>query len=100
MDYQSILKSVVLTEKSNNMVDTANKYTFIVNKTATKGQVKEAIEKLYGVTVTGINMLKMNGKVKRSVVQKRMQYKRPVFKKAIIKLAEKNSIKLFEESKK
>ena len=69
----------VLTEKSyDNM---ANKtYAFIVDKRATKTEVKSAIEEIFGVQVDSVNNL---GKMKRQGLH---QGRRPATKKAYVKL--------------
>ena len=64
MKSTSILKSPILTEKANVGMQEGNKYTFLVDDKATKGQIKESIESLYGVKVLNVNSLKNRGKIK------------------------------------
>ena len=54
----------IVTEKSNNLLQ-EGKYTFKVNKKATKIEIKNAVEKLFGVKVLKVNTINMNGKKKR-----------------------------------
>lgn len=72
----------VLTEKSyDNM---ANKtYAFIVDKRATKTEVKSAIEEIFGVQVDSVNTVNNLGKMKRQGLH---QGRRPATKKAYVKL--------------
>ena len=79
-----ILLQPVVTEKS--MDDAAmKKYTFKVAKTATKTEIKEAVEAAFGVTVEKVNTANFDGKLKR---QGRTQGRTPSYKKAIVKLTE------------
>ena len=54
--YEVIVR-FVLTEKSLRLAERENKITVIVRRTATKKEVKEAIEKLYNVKVAKVNTL-------------------------------------------
>lgn len=85
--YDTIL-SPVITEKST-MASEENKVVFKVAGTATKPQIKAAVEALFGVKVTAVNTLVRKGKVKRfrGIVGKQSD-----FKKAIVTLAEGQSI--------
>ncbi len=62
--YYDIVLSPVITEKSTLMAD-QNKVMFNVAKNATKPQIKEAVEALFGVKVKAVNTLVRKGKVKR-----------------------------------
>ncbi len=61
--YDLLLRPVV-TEKSTEQ-GTFNKYTFVVPLDAAKPQVKQAVEKLFNVTVEAVHTIKLPGKVKR-----------------------------------
>ncbi|OGC52175.1 50S ribosomal protein L23 [candidate division WWE3 bacterium RIFCSPLOWO2_01_FULL_39_13] len=100
MEYKKILKSPVMTEKSKSLTDTGNKYTFKVVSGATKGQVKKIVEDLYKVKVVGINSVSVKGKTKRSWSGKRKEYQRKDYKKVVVQLSEKDTIKIFDEGKK
>ncbi len=72
----------VLTEKSyDHLADKV--YTFIVAKTANKLEIKEAVEKVFGVKVDSVRTLNTLGKMKRQGVH---QGRRPSLKKAYVKL--------------
>lgn len=80
------------------------RYVFVVHKDANKIQIKEAVQKLFTdsenggpLTVTAVNTLRVKGEVKRFRTMKRMSVgKTPDYKKAIVTLAEGQSITLFE----
>lgn len=55
MDPYSIIIKPHLTEKSMNAIDQKNELTFVIRRTAEKGQVKSAIEELYEVKVDRVN---------------------------------------------
>ncbi|MDQ5981279.1 MAG: large subunit ribosomal protein [Patescibacteria group bacterium] len=95
MNYLGIIKGVVLTEKSNMLVEKENKYTFEVASNVTKGTIKAAVESLYGVKVLNINVLKTAPKSKKSWVKGRKQFLQSAKHKAIVELAEKDTIKAF-----
>lgn len=91
--YDVILKPVV-TEKSMNAMS-EKKYTFLVHPSATKTQIKEAVEKMFeGTKVASVNTMNYDGKTKR----RGMTYgKTAKTKKAIVKLtADSKDIEIFE----
>ena len=77
-----------ITEKSTMLSET-NSVVFKVAPTATKPEIKAAIEALFGVKVTNVNTMVSKGKTKR---WKGRPYQRSDVKKAIITLAEGQSI--------
>jgi large subunit ribosomal protein L23 len=77
-----------ITEKST-MLSENNAVVFKVAGTASKPEIKAAVEALFGVTVTGVNTIVTKGKTKR---WKGQAYKRSDSKKAIVTLAEGQSI--------
>lgn len=83
-----LILSPVITEKSTRASE-HNQVTFRVRKEATKPQVKEAVEGLFGVKVKAVNTLNQKGKVKRF---KGRLGKRNDVKKAIVTLEEGHSI--------
>ncbi|PIR42501.1 50S ribosomal protein L23 [candidate division WWE3 bacterium CG10_big_fil_rev_8_21_14_0_10_35_32] len=99
MNYSEILKSVIITEKGATNVKKGNKYTFLITDSATKGQVKEAVETLYKVKVISVNTLKNKGKIKRSMVKNRVEFKTSDVKKAIVQLDPKNTLKFYDGGK-
>lgn len=96
MNYKTILKAPILTEKSNKLAEVQNKYSFKVDYSATKGQVKEAVEGLYGVTVKEVNLTLVRGRNKKSWVKNKKQYRSADYKKAIVELSSKDTLKIYE----
>ena len=78
----------IITEKST-LVGEYNQMVFEVAKTATKPEIKAAIEALFGVKVTAVNTLVQKGKTKR---WRGRPYQRTDLKKAIVTLADGQSI--------
>ena len=86
--HYDIVRAPHITEKSTMMSET-NSVVFRVAPKATKPEIKAAIEALFGVTVLGVNTIVSKGKTKR---WKGKPYQRSDMKKAIIRLAEGQSI--------
>jgi large subunit ribosomal protein L23 len=90
-DPRDILVAPVISEKSYGLLD-EGKYTFEVRPDANKTQIRQAVEDVFGVTVTGVNTLNRSGKRKRT----RFGYgKRKDTKRAIVSLAEGQQIDIF-----
>ena len=90
-DYADIIYSPVITEKSALKMQNDNVYTFKVAKSATKPQIKTAIERAFGVKVESVNTL--NTKAKKSRVGKYTGMTK-TYKKAIVTLAKDSKIEL------
>lgn len=90
MNNYDIIFAPVITEKSASMEE-KNTYVFKVDVRANKTQIKQAIEKAFGVKVEKINTLNVNPKTKRVG---RYTGKTNRYKKAIVKLAEGHTISL------
>ena len=91
---QEILKKPIITEKSLNLAQEENKYTFDVALDASKKEIKEAISDFYDVEVLSVRTLKNASKNKR--VWGTMQYtKKGPWKKAIVELADGDEIEGF-----
>jgi len=78
-----------ISEKSTNVADQHGQVVFEVLNTATKAEVKAAVEKLFEVAVESVQMLNVRGKVKRFG---RTPGQRSNWKKAYVKLAEGHDI--------
>ncbi len=89
-----VLKRPVLTEKSLTLQAEQNKYTFDVELTANKNEIKTAVEKMFDVKVERVNVIRVKPKTKRVGKYVGKTNRR---KKAIVTLAEGNSIDLFGE---
>ena len=90
---QDIIRRPLITEKAERAREEARHFAFEVHREATKIQVKNAVEKLFGVHVTVVRTSIARGKNKR--VGRNMG-RRPNWKKAIVTLKEGESISLFE----
>jgi large subunit ribosomal protein L23 len=88
-----LVRRPIVTEKATLLLE-QNKYVFEVIPKATKPQIKAAIESLFEVKVTSVNTLNPPRKKRR--VGKFVGYKAQ-YKKAIVTLAEGDSITLFPE---
>jgi len=87
-----IIKAPIISEKSTFLANSRNAYTFEVDKSADKEQIKAAIEKLYSVKVVGIRTIRVAGKPRRTRAGEKTT---PWWKKAIVKLHADNKIDLF-----
>jgi len=81
-DYD-IIRHPVLTEKSTKILETSNAYVFVVDISATKPEIKGAIERVFGVKVKAVNTIVMKGKSK---VFRGKPGRRADYKKAIVHL--------------
>jgi large subunit ribosomal protein L23 len=90
-DARDIIVRPIVSEKSYAMI-ADNKYTFEVAKTATKPQIAQAVTEIFGVTVTGVNTMNVNGKPRRVRYQKGLTRS---WKKAIVTLKEGDTIEVF-----
>jgi large subunit ribosomal protein L23 len=88
---RDILLRPVVSEKSYGLLD-EGKYTFVVDPSANKTQIKQAVEEVFRVKVTGVNTLNRQGKRRRT----RFGWgKRVDSKRAIVTLAEGDRIDIF-----
>ena len=92
MDSRSVIVAPVVSEKSYGMIADRRKYTFRVHADAHKTQVRQAVEDIFEVRVTNVNIAKVQSKPKRRGMH---QGRRPGWKKAIVTLAEGETIEAF-----
>ena len=91
-----IIKKPVITEKMTAISEKLNRYAFIVDTRANKIQIKEAVEKLYGVKVVAVNTMNYEGKSKSRYTKGGViTGKASDTKKAIVTLAEGETIDFF-----
>ncbi|MBA3896507.1 MAG: 50S ribosomal protein L23 [Sphingomonadaceae bacterium] len=86
--HYDVVVAPYITEKAT-MVSEHNAVVFKVANSATKPQIKAAVEALFNVTVKGVNTIVQKGKTKK---WKGAPYTRSDFKKAIVRLADGQSI--------
>jgi large subunit ribosomal protein L23 len=91
-----ILIKPIVTEKLTGQAEKLNRYGFIVNREADKLQIKAAVEKLYNVSVVSVNTIVHGGKRKSRYTKAGIiNGTTGVSKKAIVTLAEGNSIDFY-----
>ena len=92
----NVLKKPVITEKMSALSEELNSYGFIVDRNANKLQVKEAVEKMYGVSVDRVNTMNFKGKHKTRYTKTGwVEGRTNRYKKAIVTLAEGETIDFF-----
>ena len=85
----------VVSEKSYAAIE-RNTYTFLVDTRANKTEIKEAVQAIWDVRVMSVNTLNRKGKTKRRGYT---TGRRPDEKRAVVTLAEGDSIEIFESGK-
>jgi len=95
MKYIAVVKKPIISEKSMKMAS-EGKYLFEVGLRATKGQIRNVVEEVFGVNVLEVRTLKNASKQKRSMVNRSQVYKRSPVKKAIVEIKKGQKIDLFE----
>ncbi|HKY99129.1 MAG TPA: 50S ribosomal protein L23 [Gemmatimonadaceae bacterium] len=90
--HRTIVRPIV-TEQSSAAYQERGEYTFRVASDATKTSIRNAVEKLFGVKVTGVWTSNQRGKQRRVGQQ---VGRRPHWKKAIVKLRDGDTIDIFE----
>lgn len=92
-DLSKVIVRPIITEQGGIMRELNNEYSFQVAPEANKLEVKSAVEQYFGVKVTQVRTMNYRGKVKR---MGRFSGKRADWKKAVVTLAEGETIDLFE----
>ena len=93
-DARDVIIEPVVSEKSYGLLE-ENVYTFKVHPSASKPEIRDAVESIFGVRVVKVNTLNRKGKRKRN--RRNFTYgKRPDQKRALVTLAEGDSIELFD----
>jgi large subunit ribosomal protein L23 len=96
MKATEVLVRPILTEKANAQQEKLRRYAFKVSKRANKLEIKKAVEAFYGVTVTSVNTIVAPGKNKsRNTKAGPVQGVRPSYKKALVTVAEGETIDLY-----
>jgi large subunit ribosomal protein L23 len=88
-----ILVRPLVTEKSHEQLDRHGAYTFVVANDANKIEIARAIEKQFNVKVKDVRTMRYAGKEKR---MGRFTGRKASWKKAVVTLAEGDSIEIFE----
>ncbi len=93
-DLSQVVRKPLVTERFAELRERDNKFIFEVHPDANKHEIRQAIEHYFGVKVTDVRTMNVVGKVKRLG---RFSGKRADWKKAIVTLAEGDSIDLFDQ---
>ena len=91
-DPRDIIIAPVVSEKSYDLIEKNNTYTFVVDRRSNKSEIKDAIEDIFSVGVLSVRTQNRQGKVKRTgqVLGQRKNVKR-----ALVTLIEGDNIDLF-----
>ncbi|MGB1169001.1 MAG: 50S ribosomal protein L23 [Flavobacteriaceae bacterium] len=92
----SILIKPIITEKATNDSELFNRYAFVVDKKANKIEIKKAVEAAYGVSISSVKTLNYPVQKNTKFTKKGLVTgKKGAYKKAIIQLAEGESIDFY-----
>jgi len=91
-----VLRRPLVTEKSSYQSGKLNQYSFVVANTATRTQVKDAVETLYDVNVVRVNIINVPAKRGRRLRSRRLLVRKVGYKKAVITLADGQTLQIFE----
>ena len=92
-DPYAVIKTVVLSEKSNTLTEEQNKYTFKIDKKATKIDVALAVKAIWGVDPLSVNTMNYSGKKRRK--RTKSAGTTPSWKKAVVTLKPEDSIEIY-----
>lgn len=95
---EDVLRRPIITEKNTTLME-RGQYTFEVHPTATKIQIREAVEELFRVHVTAVNTLNMKPRARSRGIRRgrgRIEGSSPGFKKAYVSLAAGESLDPFQ----
>ncbi len=87
-----VILGPVVSEKSFDLIETFNTYSFLVDPRSNKTEIRQSVEAIFEVDVLSVNTYNRRGKRKRT---RRMLGKRKDTKRALVTLAEGDSIDLF-----
>ncbi|HUH32891.1 MAG TPA: 50S ribosomal protein L23 [Daejeonella sp.] len=91
-----ILKKPILTEKASLLTEKLNRFTFKADHRANKLEIKQAIEKMYGVTIEAINTMVVVGKIKSRNTKAGITSGRAAkYKKAVVTLKDGETIDFY-----
>ena len=92
----NILLKPIVTEKMTSLGEKFNRYGFVVEKTANKLQIKQAVEELYEVTVIDVNTMNYAGKSKTRFTRSGVTSGRTnSYKKAVVTVADGEAIDFY-----
>jgi len=91
-----VLRRPLVTEKTSYQSGKLRQYSFEVSKSATRTMVKDAIETMFDVEVVNVNIMNTAAKRGRRARSRRLLVRKAGFKKAIVTLAEGQTLEIFE----
>lgn len=91
-----VLRRPIITEKSNYQYSKLHQYVFEIARWATKKMVKDAVEELFDVKVVRVNIINVPPKRTRVLQTRQVRTRKKAYKKAIVTLAEGDTIPVFE----
>jgi len=94
---KTIIKKPIITEKATGISEKMNRFTFVVDRSANKIQIKNAVEKMYGVSVTDVRTLNYGGGKSSVKYTNKGVVEQPSkqWKKAVVSVATGETIDLF-----
>lgn len=93
---EKVILKPIITEKMTGISEKLNRYGFVVDKRSNKLEVKNAVEKMYGVTVTDVNTMNYIGKQTVRYTKKSFSKgRKDAYKKAIVTLKKGDTIDFF-----
>ncbi|MDX1683684.1 MAG: 50S ribosomal protein L23 [Saprospiraceae bacterium] len=93
---KNVLIKPIITEKAEDLTESAGTYSFMVDRSANKIEIKKAVEDMYNVSVSAVNTMVMPGKMKVRTTKTGLQTgRKPAYKKALVKLLPGEEIDLF-----
>ena len=92
MHYSQVLRRPIISEKSTTLL-AQNKYGFEVARGVSRTQIREAVEKAFGVSVTKVNVMTVHGKSRRRGMR---VVSTPSWRKAVVTLKSGDKIEIFE----
>ena len=96
MRLAEVLVKPILSEKANAQQDKLRRYAFKVARKSNKLEIKKAIEEFYGVTVVNVNTAVIAGKNKTRYTKAGfVKGQKPAYKKALVTVAEGETIDLY-----
>lgn len=97
MKASDVLIRPILSEKANKQSEKMNRYAFVVDKRANKLEIKKAVESFYGVQVEEVNTIIVPSKAKARYTKAGfITGRKPSKKKAIVTIAEGETIDLYD----
>ena len=91
-DHRDVILAPVVSEKSYDLIERNNTYTFVVDPRAHKDEIRDAVQSIFDVQVLSVNTMNRKGKLKRTGA---VMGRRKNTKRALVKLAADDSIDLF-----